>query len=165
MLIRPLDPKSQGEIELVAKRMRETLIEVLGEEEGSNYYTMDWLIQRVRFHLDGEGCVGGVYLCEDAAGTIIGHTIVRIEPDGSGLISTIFVVPDERKHGVASALIGRAEEWMVEKGLPTITTYTAQDNTKLQRLLFKRGYEIVLKKDDMVALTRSLLTEAPSHST
>ena len=41
--IRAIDPQSRAEVELVASRMRQTLVEVLGEEVGGNMYTMDWL--------------------------------------------------------------------------------------------------------------------------
>ena len=40
-LIRALNPTSAEEIELVAARMRLTLIEVLGEEAGRSLYSMD----------------------------------------------------------------------------------------------------------------------------
>lgn len=50
--IRPIDSNSLPEIELVATRMRETLKEVVGAERGESMYSMDWLIDRVRFHLD-----------------------------------------------------------------------------------------------------------------
>ena len=38
-----INPHSTDEIELVAARMRQTLIEVLGEEEGTALSSMDWL--------------------------------------------------------------------------------------------------------------------------
>ena len=50
--IREIDPTSKEEISLVASRMRETLIEVLGEERGTALYSMDWLRNRVLWHLD-----------------------------------------------------------------------------------------------------------------
>ncbi|MEQ1936174.1 MAG: hypothetical protein ABL962_20145, partial [Fimbriimonadaceae bacterium] len=79
MTIRPLNPNSIEEIELVAKRMRLTLMEVISVEEGEKMYTMDWLIERVKFHLDPTLCDGQVFLAEADDGTILGHTIVRIE--------------------------------------------------------------------------------------
>ncbi len=74
--IRAIDPQSPAEVELVASRMRQTLVEVLGEEVGGNMYTMDWLIQRVLWHLDPNQCVGQVFLSEDSEGHITGHTKV-----------------------------------------------------------------------------------------
>lgn len=49
--IRALDPGSEAEIDLVAQRMRRTLIDVEGEETGTALYTMEWLRDQVRFHL------------------------------------------------------------------------------------------------------------------
>lgn len=50
--IREIDPILINEIELVATRMRQTLVEVLGPEKGTALYTMEWLLERVRWHLD-----------------------------------------------------------------------------------------------------------------
>src|SRR4029079_19118147 len=99
-----IDPNSKGEIELVAARMRQTLVEVLGEETGGSMYSMEWLIDRVKFHLDPAKCVGVVYVAEDESG-IVGHTIVRLEDDDKfgaiGLFSTTYVIPDARRQGFA----------------------------------------------------------------
>jgi hypothetical protein len=48
---RPIDPDSDAEVDLVAARMRETLVEVLGRERGEVMYTMEWLRARVRRHM------------------------------------------------------------------------------------------------------------------
>ena len=45
--IRQINPSSSSEIELVAKRMRDTLMEVAGAERGEAMYSMEWLIERV----------------------------------------------------------------------------------------------------------------------
>ena len=79
MIIRPIDPQSAREIELVASRMRATLMEVLDPARGEAMYTIEWLDDRVRQHLDGRH-VGAVFVAEDD-GEIVGHTIVRIEHD------------------------------------------------------------------------------------
>src|SRR5207253_11012083 len=94
-----------AEIRLVAERMRLTLIEVLGEERGGGMYTPDWLIDRLKFHLDPAQCTGAVLLAETEQGQIIAHTIVRIEPDPTGnigLFSTFYVSPEFRKQRIAS---------------------------------------------------------------
>ncbi|CAN0477795.1 unnamed protein product, partial [Phaeothamnion confervicola] len=94
------------EIDIVAGRMRETLLEVLGYCE----YSLDWLRERVKFHLQ----VGAVFVVE--ADRILGHTIVR-EEDGKGLFSTTYVLPESRRLGVADALLDRGEEWMRSRGM------------------------------------------------
>jgi GNAT superfamily N-acetyltransferase len=106
---RPIDRCSDPEISLVAQRMRQTLVEVLGEERGTALYSLDWLLQRVKWHLDPQQAVAEIFLAEDCQGTIVGHTIVRKDLDIQGreigLFSTTFVDPAFRKSGVATKLL------------------------------------------------------------
>lgn len=178
MKIRAVQAASDQEIQLIAKRMRMTLMEVLGAEEGAQLYTLDWLRERVRFHLDPDQCVAQVLLAEseeedDAASTsaassleskILGHAIVRVEPargkavpsspDEYGLMSTIYVPPDHRRQGIAEALLDAVETWVSARGLARCATNTGKHNLKLIQLMEKRGYEIRLRTEDMVQLVR-----------
>lgn len=158
--IRPIDPQSLAEVELVASRMRETLVEVLGDVVGGGMYTMDWLIQRVMWHLDPSQCVGQVFVSEDREGRIIGHTIVRVERDEVGekfgLFSTFFVEPGSRNQAVAKGFVARGEKWMVDHGMTTSRTYTAESNEKLKNLMISLGYRVVAAHDEMVVLERAL---------
>lgn len=158
--VRPIDPTSVDEVELVASRMRLTLIEVLGEEVGGNMYTMDWLVQRVRYHLDPSQCVGQVLVSENTERQVTGHTILRVQPDEDfgehGLFSTFYVDPAHRGQGIATAFVKHGEEWMRANGMARAMTYTAEDNFRLQNLMASLGYEIVLRKNDMVALAKPL---------
>jgi GNAT superfamily N-acetyltransferase len=158
--IRPLDPASEEEIALVARRMRATLAEVVGAARGPEMFTLEWLMERVRWHL--EPSRAAVFLAEHG-GAIVGHTIVREQPwrgGPSGLFSTTYVAPEARRLGVARALLERGEAWMRERGLPSASTWTAAHNVKLIRLYEGRGYAVVETQseggDDMVRLGRSL---------
>ncbi len=155
--IRALASSADAEIALVAARMRDTLIEVLGEERGGAMYSMEWLDDRVRHHLDPARCEGAVFLAE-IGDEIVGHTIVRVETDedGStfGLFSTTYVLPAHRRASVASQLLDAGERWMVERDLAHAATYTSDTNTKLIRLYETRGYAIVLRTSEMVVLRR-----------
>jgi GNAT superfamily N-acetyltransferase len=159
--VRAIDPQSRVEVELVASRMRQTLVEVLGEEVGGNMYTMDWLIQRVLWHLDPNQCVGQVFLSEDSEGTITGHTIVRIQPDETGkkigLFSTFFVEPGSRNQAVATSFVAHGEKWMLDHGMITAMTYTAESNDRLKSLLISLGYQAVAAPNQMIALSKSLI--------
>lgn len=142
--IRDIDPASGTEVDLVARRMRQTLVEVEGEKAGTALYTMEWLRDRVRWHLDPANCTGRVFLAVDGAGGITGHAIVRVEKDGAGrdfgLFSTLFVDPPLRKAGIAARLLDHGEAWMRERRLPEAATWTSSTNAKLVALLVKRGY-------------------------
>lgn len=146
-LIREIDPASDSEIALVAHRMRQTLIEVEGEETGSALYSMEWLAERVRWHLDAASCNGKVFLAEYPPGQIAGHTIVRAEADEAGqpygLFSTTYVAPEARRHGLAQALLQHGEQWMQAQALTSSSTWTSETNMKLIRLFRQHGYRIV----------------------
>ena len=165
--IRPIDLASYAEIELVAQRMRLTLIEVEGEAVGAALYTMDWLRDRVRWHLDTSLATAQIFLAIDAAGEIVGHTIVRVESGGEasrfGLFSTTYVRPESRKCGVASDLLLHGEQWMLTMVLPSAETWTSATNSKLIGLFARQGYAINERArhsgtaTEMVKLTRRLL--------
>lgn len=164
--IRSIDPAAEAEIDLVAQRMRQTLIEVEGEATGTALYTLDWLRDRVRFHLDPAQCEGWVMLAETPGGEVLGHCIVRVEKDDEGapfgLFSTTYVVPEARRHGVAVQLLLAGEAWMQARALPRSATWTSATNTKLIGLYEKHGYAIDARHShattgtNMVRLARRL---------
>ena len=159
--VRPLRRDATDEIELVAERMRLTLIEVLGREIGADMYSIDWLRARVRWHLDPAECTGEVLVAE-AAGAIVGHTIVRLEPgdDGelTGLFSTIYVAPEARRRGIADALLRHGEAWLTSLKMTTLGTSTSATNGNLIALFTKHSYEVVLRvpESNMVHLSKTL---------
>ena len=144
MFIRAINPDVAAEIDWVAQGMRATLIEVEGEENGVALYSMDWLRERVKFHLDPNQAVAKVYLALQDDGQMIGHTIVRkaFNQDGAcfGLFSTTWVLPAARRSGVASQLLASGEQWMQQQGLPSGATWTSQTNIKLINLYARHGY-------------------------
>lgn len=78
--VRPIDPTADLEVELVARRMRDTWIEVLGQAEGAGMSSHEWLVERVLWHLAPEQS-GQVFVSENSLGEITGHTIVRVDRD------------------------------------------------------------------------------------
>ena len=137
--LRDIDPRNDSEITLVAERMRATLLEV----EGDVLYTMEWLVDRVRWHLD-EARRARVVLGIDDAGAIAGHTIFRVEQDEDaqtfGLVSTSYVMPAARRLGFASAFLQEAERWFRERQLPLAATWTSSTNTSLIALYARHGF-------------------------
>ncbi len=153
MVIRPLDPSSWAERELVALRMRLTLEEVLGVERGRGLYTLDWLRERVSFHLEH----GMIFLAQDEQGVLAGHTILRLEPE-EGLFSTTYVDPAFRRRSVARRLVERGENWLREQGARLAATYTDEHNHGLQHLFLSLGYELQPRPDAFVRLFKRLET-------
>lgn len=146
MMIREIDPTSDAEIALVAQRMRETLIEVEGQERGANMYSMPWLEDRVRWHLNPANIRAKVMLAIASDGEIVGHTIFRIETADSapfGLISTSYIVPHARRSGWAAKFLEQAHHWFRSKDISTCCTWTSSTNIPLISLYRKFGYQIV----------------------
>lgn len=169
MQIRELNPIEPAEIRLVAERMRDTLVEVEGEERGRHMYTLEWLEARVRWHLDPNNTMAQVLLAIDADGAIVGHTIYRIELAESepfGLISTTYVVPSARNAGWAAKLLTCTHDWFIRKGVSLSCTWTSATNTPLIGLYTKFGYEVVdrgpndITGTTMIKLGRSLVATA-----
>jgi len=160
MLVRPIDPSSTDELHLVASRMRQTLVEVLGEEKGGSMYTMDWLIARAAYHVHNDDCASQIFLAESESRQITGHTIVRIDRDENqqpiGLFSTTYVIPEARRDGVAKLLISRGEDWMREQGMTKAATYTDEENTGLQNLFLSLGYIQRPMENNFVELSKAI---------
>ncbi len=167
LAIREINGQSEAEIKLIAGRMRDTLVEVLGEERAVAMYSMDWLIDRVKFHLNPTLSTSKVFISQNSQGEILGHCIVRIEQNENGkkygLFSTTYVEPKSRKLGIANNFLITGEHWMISHGLSIAVTDTAKDNSKLINLYFKHGYKIVFSNDEMIRLEKPL-TINPIHS-
>ncbi len=157
MRVRPLDAGSEAELELVARRMRATLVEVVDPERGAAMYTLDWLRDRVRFHLDPARSTGAVFVAE-LDGEVVGHGIVRMETDDAGarfgLYSTTYVAPAHRRRGAAGALLDAGEAWFAPRAPAYTATWTADGNGPLIGLYQARGYVIAERADAMVRLVR-----------
>jgi ribosomal protein S18 acetylase RimI-like enzyme len=154
--VRPLKSDSNEEIQLVASRMKFTLIDVMGAEKGSNFYSDDWLLDRVRWHLD-LGINAKILLCVDDIGNIVGQAIIRkdLENDCNfAYFSTIYVEPSWRRKGAAKLLIEEVIEWCRSHNFLKITYSTAADNQNLIELLQKYDFMIELEFEGMVKLVR-----------
>lgn len=160
--IRPIDRAAPAEIQLVAERMRDTLIEVLGPERGATLYDMDWLVARVRWHIDPDR-TAEVLVADDPGVGLAGHCIVRAESDENGApigyFSTTYVVPTHRRRGIAAALITAGERFLLAHGLTTHVTDTDQHNTPLIALFARRGFTVAYR-DTARAMVR-LARRAP----
>lgn len=158
--IREINPESKEEILLVATRMRQTLVEVLGQEKGTELYSMEWLVNRVLWHLDPSQTTAKIFLIEGKELKITAHAIARIDHDESknayGYFSTVFVEPDSRNKGLATNLLNHVENWLKSMEMPKIIYNTAENHSKLIRLFERHGYQITGRESEMVQLTKLL---------
>lgn len=158
--IRPLKRGAHAEVELVAKNMRSTLLEVLSAEEYDSQYTDEWLLDRLQQHLDGR--LQAEVLVAEVGGDVVGHIILRIEesPQGRyGLFSTFYVSPEFRRRAVGVSLLCEGEVWMADQGLERAITYTSDRNDKLIQMLKKHDYKISNEYPDkhMIGLSKRLV--------
>jgi len=144
--IREISQQSRAEVGLVARWMWDTLVEIEGEENAARLHTLDWIRERVLWHLHEPKVCGKVLLATIGDGEIIGHTILRREchenASDFGLISTTYVLPQFRRRGVADRLLLAGEAWFKSLRLSRCSTWTSAANSKLIRLCEKHGYAI-----------------------
>lgn len=150
MQIRPLTRGEAQIIRTVASRMKDTLVEVLGEERGASMYSPAWLRERVLFHIES-----GQVLVALNDGAMLGHCMLRVEGD-LGLYATTYVHPAARRAGVAKALVSAGEVWLRSQDVRRLATDTAKDNSKLIQLFLHRGFSVVHTTDEMLRLAKTL---------
>lgn len=146
MLIREIDANATDEIDLVAARMRATVVEVEGEENADRLHSREWIRERLLWHVTGTDVVAKVLVASISGHGIVGHTILQRETDTAGqafgLFSTSYVAPEHRRQGIANALLEAGEAWFATLGLNAFATWTSSTNSKLIRLYERHGYRI-----------------------
>jgi GNAT superfamily N-acetyltransferase len=94
----------------------------------------------------------------ERGGTVIGYVYTALEPqswkelrDEAGFIHDVVVANEVRRHGVASALIEKACEWLRSIGAPRVVLWTAEKNEGAQQLFTRVGF-----RRTMIEMTREL---------
>jgi ribosomal protein S18 acetylase RimI-like enzyme len=78
--------------------------------------------REVTFLAERDGAVVGILRCVDSAG----HPLLH--PDRYGYVSSVYVRPAARRHGVLRALMEAAESWCRRRGLEEMRLHNAADN-------------------------------------
>jgi ribosomal protein S18 acetylase RimI-like enzyme len=88
-----------------------------------------------------------VLLVAERGDSLVGYAYAGLEPrdwnalrDACGALHDIFVVEDERKKGVAQALLGVVKRELEARGAPRVVLGTMVQNEKAQRLFEKFGF-------------------------
>ena len=144
--VRALDPGCPDEVALVARRMGETLDEVLGPERAAAVHTPAEIRERLLWHVERPADRRAeAFVAEGPDGALLGHALVRVDSEEGrgevGLLATIHVAPEARRRGVAAALLERATDWMRAAGQTLAVTYTDAENLRLQGFLREQGWE------------------------
>lgn len=164
--IRDIDARSGDEIDLVAARMRATLVEVEGEDGAARLHSPPWIRERLLWHVSNAETPSRVLVAAWPDGRVVGHTILRRDVDAAGrpvgFVSTTYVVPEARRHGIAQRLLEAGEAWFRALGLTRASTWTSATNAPLIGLYRRHGYAITDQGPNdvtgtlMVNLTRAL---------
>jgi GNAT superfamily N-acetyltransferase len=91
-------------------------------------------------------------------GAVVGYVYAGLEPiswkelrDECGFVHDVVVDERGRRHGVATALIEKAVEWLRERGAPRVMLWTAEQNAGAQQLFARLGF-----RRTMIEMTREL---------
>lgn len=95
------------------------------------------LEDQVTFLAERGGAAIGIMRCADTAGSPL------LYPARYGYISSVYVVPEERRHGVLRALFASAEEWCRSRGLTELRLHNAPENPLSSGAWTALGFEVV----------------------
>jgi ribosomal protein S18 acetylase RimI-like enzyme len=91
-------------------------------------------------------------------GVVVGYVYAALEPtswkelrDAAGFIHDVVVAESNRRHGIASALVRAALDWLRERGAPRVVLWTAERNPAAQSLFNRLGF-----RRTMIEMTREL---------
>jgi ribosomal protein S18 acetylase RimI-like enzyme len=84
----------------------------------------------------GERTVG-ILRCAETAGSPL------LYPARYGYISSVFVAPRHRRHGVLRALFAAAEQWCVDRGLDELRLHNAPENPLSSAAWTALGFDVV----------------------
>jgi ribosomal protein S18 acetylase RimI-like enzyme len=91
----------------------------------------------VIFLAEIEARVVGILRCVRSSGLPI------LFPSRYGYISSVYVAPEERRHGVLHALFARAVEWCRARGLREVRLHSAVENEAANAAWDALGFEVV----------------------
>ena len=96
----------------------------------------------VRSHANGFLDKGSFVAVED--GRIVAHCHARAAEEskmsGWGEIHTLYTHPDYWRRGFGAAVLGRAEEWLLEQGFNDVYLYVLEGNERAERFYKAHGY-------------------------
>ena len=82
------------------------------------------------------GRIAGVARCVDSKGSPL------LIPDRYCYVTSVYVRPEQRRHGVLSALMKQIEEWSVQRGLTEMRLHNSTLNAATRAAWDQLGFEI-----------------------
>ena len=81
--------------------------------------------------------VVGILRCVDSPGSPLLH------PDHYCYVSSVYVRPEERRHGVLRALLAAADAWCAERGIDEMRLHNSPTSEAAERAWSTLGFQIV----------------------
>lgn len=105
-------------------------------------------VSDLRRALDGPASsVLGAFIDAELVGTaMVGHDGHR------GWVYYVAVSPDRQRQGIGTALMGAAERWLTDRGIPKLNLMVRTDNDRVSHFYRQLGYG----RDDVLVLSRRL---------
>lgn len=118
---------AQNAISLSKLKNREKKMDLDAADEELNYYI------KHKFP---------IFLAIDETKEVLGFTICRVD-ENVVWDELLFVIPKERRKGIASALFKRAEQVAIELGGDTLYNWVHPNNERSIPFLKKQGYDVL----------------------
>jgi ribosomal protein S18 acetylase RimI-like enzyme len=83
------------------------------------------------------GRVVGILRCVDSVGSPL------LFPEHYCYVSSVYVRPDERHHGVLHGLLAAAESWCAERGIDEMRLHNSPSSTAAEQAWHALGFEII----------------------
>ena len=152
MQIREIDKQSDEELRIVTERCMETILETIPEFEGSqvkakkilpnfDYVQMSTMIaadfsdpsKRIIFATNTDKLVGQILYS------------VKTDEEGRnyGSFFSAYVLPEQRRHGMAKALLEDSLHWLDEQNVEYVLAQTHITNEKVLSLVKQFGFSVL----------------------
>ena len=114
-------------------RLREDAAERAREVFGAQLRMQD----QVTFLAERGSDAVGILRCAETVGSPLLH------PSRYGYISSVYVAPRHRRHGVLHALFAAAEQWCSDRGLDELRLHNAPENPLSSAAWTALGFDVV----------------------
>jgi ribosomal protein S18 acetylase RimI-like enzyme len=149
LTIRPIDPDRASELDLVARRCMDTVLETIPEFEGRediarshlSNFTLAQMTDMIRADLTDPAKRIMLAVADDV---IAGQALYSVKTDRAGTLYGFcfsrYVLPEYRRNGIAAKLLTDALEWFKREGARYVIAQTHVENIPLQHLFEAQGF-------------------------